>query len=268
MIALGAAADPKLLAAAAEAHHKAIGSISGPNGVTSRADWDNVNAALGRVFASVPESMMMDVYNSVSAITDSKVPAYMKSLVNGADAEKAYAGLLAFKDVVKKNQVTQAGAPAVVPSGDSIGQAAKQLSEQSYPFLKEVNWLSDIYLKPLPGATAQKTLKAIDKAIVMGAKADGNLLKAAAEAHHKAIASIDASGVTSAADYEAVNAALGRVVASVPKKMVMDVYNAFGNVVDGSVPNNMFQGVNPLDASAAAKAFYQFKDVVQAAQRG
>merc|ERR1740129_2721018 len=105
-------------------------------------------------------------------------------------------------------------------------------------------------------------------AIVMGAKADGNLLKAASEAHHKAIASIDANGVTSAADYEAVNAALGRVVASVPKKIVMDVYNAFGNVVDGSVPNNMFKGVNPLDASAAAKAFYQFKDVVQAAQRG
>ena len=42
MIEMGAAADPKLLkAAAAEAHHKAIGSISGPNGVTSRADWDS-----------------------------------------------------------------------------------------------------------------------------------------------------------------------------------------------------------------------------------
>ena len=36
MIEMGAAADPKLLKDAAEAHHKAIGSISGPNGVTSR----------------------------------------------------------------------------------------------------------------------------------------------------------------------------------------------------------------------------------------
>merc|ERR1719464_2497637 len=69
MIIMGAAADPKLLKAAADAHHKAIGSVSGPNGVTSRADWDSVNAALGRVIASVPESMVMDVYNSVSAIT-------------------------------------------------------------------------------------------------------------------------------------------------------------------------------------------------------
>ena len=36
MIEMGAAADPKLLKDAAEAHHKAIGSISEPNGVTSR----------------------------------------------------------------------------------------------------------------------------------------------------------------------------------------------------------------------------------------
>merc|ERR1712222_161947 len=78
-----------------EAHHKAIGSVSG-NGVTSRADWDAVNAALGRVFASVPESTVMDVYNSVSSITDSGVPAYLKAGASGADA--AYSAFLEFKD--------------------------------------------------------------------------------------------------------------------------------------------------------------------------
>merc|ERR1719346_148846 len=228
-------------------------------------DWDNVNAALGRVIASVPESQVMDVYNAVSAITDPGVPKYMKSLVNGADAEKAYEGFLAFKDVVKKNQVASAGPAATVPAGDKIGVAAKALSEQSYPFLKDINWLSDIYLKQLPGATPEKSLKAIDKLIVMGAAADGNALKAAAEAHHKAIGSIDAAGVTSAADYEAVNAALGRVVASVPKTKVMDVYNAFKDVVGPSIPNNLFSLADPLAANAAAKAFYEFKDVVQAA---
>ena len=103
--------------------------------------------------------------------------------------------------------------------------------------------------------------------IVMGSQMDGNLLKAAAEAHHKAIGSIDSKGLTSAADYEAVNAALGRVVASVPKATVMDVYNSLAGVVDASVPNNMFYKVNPLDAMAAAKGFYTFKDVVQAARR-
>merc|ERR1719447_998032 len=67
---------------------KAIGRISGANGVTSKADWEAVNAALGRVFASVPESTVMDVYNSVSAITDPGVPAYLKSLVKAEDADK------------------------------------------------------------------------------------------------------------------------------------------------------------------------------------
>jgi len=266
MIVMGAQADPKLLKAAAEAHHKAIGSASGANGVTSKADWEAVNAALGRVIASVPESTVMDVYNSVSAITDSGVPAYMKSLVNGADAEKAYSAFLAFKDVVKKNQVSSPGPAAAAPSGDSIGAAAKKLSDASYPFLKSVDWTSDIYLKPLPGVSVKDSLKAVDKAIVMGAAADGNALKAAAEAHHKAIGSIDAKGVTSAADYEAVNAALGRVVASVPTSKVMDVYNAFAKIVRGTVPNKLFSTVDPLAANAAAKAFYEFKDVVKAAR--
>merc|ERR1712203_1313035 len=118
----------------------------------------------------------------------------------------------------------------------------------------------------LPGALASQALKAIDKAIVMGSAMDGNLLKAAAEAHHKAIGSVDAKGLTSAADYEAVNAALGRAIASVPTSKVMDVYNAFGRIVPGDVPNKLFSTVDPLAANAAAKAFYEFKDVVKAAR--
>merc|ERR1739847_255248 len=178
---------------------------------------------------------------------------------------KAYSAFLAFKDVVKKNQVSSPGPAASAPSGDSIGAAAKKLSDASYPFLKSVDWTSDIFLKPLPGVSAKDALKAVDKAIVMGAAADGNALKAA-EAHHKAIGSIDASGLTSAADYEAVNAALGRVVASVPTSKVMDVYNAFAKIVPGTVPNKLFSTVDPLAANAAAKAFYEFKDVVKAAR--
>jgi len=266
MIVLGAQADPKLLKAAADAHHKAIGSVSGANGVTSQADLEGIVAALGRVFASVPESTVMDVYNSVSSITDSGVPAYLKSTVNGADAEKAYSALMTFKDVVKKNQVSSPGPAATVPSGDSIGAAAKKLADASYPFISSVDWTSDLYTKPLPGASANAALKAVDKAIVMGSAIDGNALKAAAEAHHKAIGSIDGKGVTSAADYEAVVAGLGRVIASVPTSKVMDVYNAFAKVTPGDVPNKLFSTVDPLAAQAAAKAFYEFKDVVKAAR--
>merc|ERR1712186_31968 len=131
---------------------------------------------------------------------------------------------------------------------------------------KSVDWLSPIYLKPLPGASADKALKAVDKAIVMGSAMNGQLLQQAAAAHHKAIGSIDANGLTSAADSEAVNAALGRVFASVPTSKVMDVYNAFAKVVPGDVPNKLFSTVDPLAANAAAKAFYEFKDVVKAAR--
>merc|ERR1711994_532090 len=208
-----------------------------------------VNAALGRVFASVPESQVMDVYNAVSGITDGEVPAYLKSLVNGADADKAYEGFLAFKDVVKSKQVSSAAAPPSIPSGDKIGAAAEALAKQSYPFIKDVNWLSDLYTKPLPGATADK------------------VLKAAALAHHNAIGSIDGNGVTSLADYTAVVAGLGRVFASVPKAQVMDVYNAFAALTPGAVPNKLFESVKAADAQAAAKAFYTFKDVVAASQR-
>merc|ERR1712056_152457 len=169
-------------------------------------------------------------------------------------------------DVVKKNQVSSAGAPASAVSGDKIGEAAKKLSDASYPFLKDVDWTSDLFVKPLPGASASQALKAVDKAIVMGSAMDGNLLKAAAEAHHKAIGSIDAKGVTSAADYEAVNAALGKVIASVPTGQVMDVYNAFAKIVSSQIPNNMFSLADPLAAQSAAKAFYEFKDVVKAAR--
>merc|ERR1712084_110073 len=127
------------------------------------------------------------------------------------------------KDVVKKNQVASAGAAASAPSGDKIGDAAKKLSDASYPFLKGVDWTSDLYIKQLASASYDfakevdwnngiylqapgkfqplEAIKAIDKMIVMGAQADSKLLQAAAEAHHKAIGSVSgANGVTSQAD--------------------------------------------------------------------
>merc|ERR1712227_254491 len=137
----------------------------------------------------------------------------------------------------------------------------------AYPVMKEVDWNNGLYLQAPGKAAPLEAVKAIDKMIVLGAQADPKLLKAAAEAHHKAIGSIDGKGVTSAADYEAVNAALGRVIASVPTSKTMDVYNAWAGLLNGAVPNKLFSTVNPLDANAAAKAFYEFKDVVKAAQR-
>merc|ERR1712205_119786 len=197
----------------------------------------------------------------------------MGSTVKEEDAKAAYAGLMAFKDVVKSHPIT-AVEPTVstklsAAKLDAVGAAASKLSSASYPFIQDVDWTSDIYLKPLPGVAAKDALRAVDKMIVMGASMDGKLLKDAAEAHHKAIGSIDAKGVTSAADWEAVNGALGKVIASVPESQVMDVYNSIGKLVGGAggtVPKNLLSTVNSGDAMAAYKAFLDFKDVVKAAR--
>merc|ERR1719291_1326672 len=63
---MGAAMDPKLLKAGVQAHHKAIGSLTGNNLVLSKADFESINAAIGRMIASVPESKTM------AALMDSK----------------------------------------------------------------------------------------------------------------------------------------------------------------------------------------------------
>merc|ERR1712014_310888 len=195
----------------------------------------------------VPESQTMDVYNAFSGLVSGDGPTFLMSTVNEADAKKAYSALMEFKDVVKANPITPTtpSTPAAL-SGKlgAIDAAAGKLSSAAYPLIKDVDWTSDLSLKP------------IDKALVMGASMDGALLKDAAKAHSKAIGSVDGNLVTSAADFQAVNAALGKVIASVPTSQVMDVYNAFGKIVNPVVPNYLFSSVNPGDAQAAYTALH------------
>merc|ERR1712226_326757 len=265
MIDMGAAMDTKLLKAGADAHHAAIGGLSA-SGVCSEAQLTAINAAIGRMIASVPESKTMDVYNSVSALVDSKVPEYLMSTVKEADAKAAYAALIDFTNVVKANPITPS-TPASSVSGGSISAAAGKLSAAAYPFIKDVDWTSDLYLKPVPGADPQKVMKAVDKMIVMGAAMDGAALKEAAQAHVKAIDGVDAKGVLSQADFEAINAGLGKAIASVPTSKAMDVYNSMAGLIGSSpVPNYLYSQVNPQDAQAAYNALLEFKDVVKAAR--
>merc|ERR1719484_144983 len=97
--------DAKLLKDAALAHHKAIGGIDA-NGVLTKSTLTDVDASIGRLIASVPESTTMDVYNAFKGLVGSDVPAYLMSTVKEEDAKAAYAGLMAFKDVVKANPIT------------------------------------------------------------------------------------------------------------------------------------------------------------------
>merc|ERR1711897_60984 len=121
---------------------------------------------------------------------------------------------------------------------DAIGDAAKKLSEDAYPFMKEVNWNSYAYLTKPGSASAGEWSKAIEKMIAMGAAMDPELVKKGAMAHHKAIGAVtEASPTLSKADFEAVNAALGRMIASVPESQTMGVYDAVAKLV-------------PIDAAA------------------
>merc|ERR1712039_212454 len=201
--------------------------------------------------ASVPESQTMDVHGTFSALVSPNVPPYLMSTVNEADAKKAYEALMAFKDVVKANPITptSVSTPAAL-SGKlgAIDAAAAKLSSASYPLIKSVPWDSDVFTKPLPGVTANQALKAIDKALVMGA-------------------SMDAKLVTTEGDYAAVLAGLGKLIASVPQGQVMDVFNSFSKITSPVVPNLLYSKVDPGAAQSAFGALLTFKDAVKAAQR-
>merc|ERR1712232_1054441 len=268
-IVMGEQMDSKLLKDGATAHHKAIGTIDS-NGVLSKSALTDVDASIGRLIASVPESTTMDVYNSFKDLVGADVPAYLMSTVKEEDAKAAYAGLMEFKDVVKANPITptEPTLSSKLSSAklDAVAAAAGKLSSKSYPFIQDVDWTSDVYLKPLPGVSAKEALTAVDKMIVMGASMDGKLLKEAAAAHHKAIGGVDAKGVLTSGDYEAVLAGLGKAIASVPQSQVMDVYNAFAKTLPPVVGNYAFNTVNGADAVGAYKALMSFKDVVKAAQ--
>merc|ERR1719320_1119331 len=100
----------------------------------------------------------------------------------------------------------------------------------------------------------------------MGAAMDPRALQEAARAHVTAINNMNSKGVLTLADYTAINAGLGKSIASVPAAKVMDVYNAFSKITGNGVPNQLYSTVNPQDAIKAYNAFLQFKDVVKASQ--
>jgi len=164
-----------------------------------------------------------------------------------------------------------AGAAAMLGAApayaDKIDDAAKKLSDASYPFLKEIDWTSDVYAK-LPTQSPTEVLKAVDSMLKLGAAMDPAALKTGVQAHSKAIGSMDGKLVTSLADYTAVNSAIGHMIASAPASKTMDVYNAFAKFNLGSdVGPYMMSKVTQGDAEAAYKALLEFKDVVKSTQR-
>merc|ERR1719281_1591153 len=129
MIDMGASMDSSLLQAGANAHHNAIVNLP-TNGVCTEPQLAAIVAALGRMIASVPEAKVMDVYNSVGALVDPKVPAYLMSTVNEGDAKAAYNALVQFAGVVKANPIASSNPVSTVSAGaaSSISAASAKLS--------------------------------------------------------------------------------------------------------------------------------------------
>merc|ERR1719388_51708 len=251
----GASMDAELVKAGCEAHHVAIRNLPpSRNGVCSEAQLTRINASIGRMIASVPESKTMEVYNAVEALVDPKVPEYLMSKVNEADAKAAYEALLEFVEVVKANPITPSTPTTRISSSDAsiISGAASELAKAAYPFFQGVNWTDDLYQQPIPGKSAQQVMKAVDKMILMGSKMDGAALQEAARAHVKAIQNMDGKGVLKQADLEAILAGLGKAISSVSTATVMDVYNEMRGLVgqsNAAIPQNLFAKQNPADAT-------------------
>merc|ERR1711959_188860 len=182
--------------------------------------------------------------------------------VKEADAQAAYKALLEFKDVVKANPIVAKAAAA--PSSPKIDAAAGRLADASYPFLKGIDWSSPLAAKAsgFSGVTLD-ALKAVDSALLMGYSTNMGALKEAADAHVKAIGNMDAKGVATKADFQAILAGLGKVVASAPERAVLDVFGSFRGVVDPRVPEFLMSSIKASDAVAAYKGLVEFKDVVK-----
>lgn len=275
-IDMGAAMDGQWLQAGVLAHHNAINNMD-TNLVTTPQYYEKILSTIGHMVASVPAAKTMAVYDEFGKLVDPAVPKFLMGTVKEADAQAAYKAFLEFKDVVKTFKVVDPPNGAIDSAykttrefpaiSKKVDAAAGKLADASYPFLKEVDWNSNLAISPTGFAASPKELtQAIDKALVMGYTMEPGALKAAALAHVKAIGSMDASGVTSQKDYEALLAATGKLVAGVPTGVVMDVYNAFGKVVSPAVPPFLMSSVKAADAAAAYKGFMEFKDVVKVNQ--
>jgi len=266
----GASMDMDLVKAGCQAHHDAIGGLPA-DGVCSEEELTSIYASIGCMIASAPESKTMAVYDAVKALVPKEVPAYLMSKVNEKDAKAAYDALIEFTQVVKANPITPQTTYASSVSSEkasAINAAAEKLGA-AYPFTKGIDWTDELWGKTVPGKSAQETLKAVDKMIVMGSKMDNAALKEAALAHVGAIERMDAKGVITPEDFNAVNAGIGKTIASVPSNLVMDVYNEMSNLVGYTgMPNYVFSKQSPTEAMAAYNAFMEFKDTVKTAQPG
>lgn len=173
-------------------------------------------------------------------------------------------------------RVFRAAAPAVpavlaaAPAAfaDQIGDASSAFSEAAYPVAQKIDWGKSTtiakYIAESSAKDPKGVAKAVDALLESGLSMDPALVKAAVQAHEKALKSAaGAKGLmTSKADFAAVNEALARMIASADQEKFFKLLTAFPGNAD--LQMQLYKENNPAEAQAAYQAFEKLTQAVKA----
>lgn len=158
-----------------------------------------------------------------------------------------------------------AAAPAAL--ADPLGDASKKLADASYPLLKQIDWARSPALnKWLSGAAegwspGKPVAQAVGSTLKLGLALDPKLVAASVAAHEKAVADAAAQPglVTPLKDHAAVTESIARMFATVPANKVKAVFDTYSKVGLKAINRDWFASVNPDDAKASFRAFFDLQ---------
>jgi len=147
---------------------------------------------------------------------------------------------------------------------DNVDTLAKKLADTSYPMVKAVDWATtdtlDKYMASVP------TTKEFSKAILeLSVTLDPKLVKAAVQAHRKAVAASGPNFVTPLRNHEEVTTALAKMFAAAPADKVKAVFDATPGVQD--LNNAWYAKMPKADADATFAVFKELAEAVKAAPK-
>mmetsp|Transcript_41351 Transcript_41351/g.97123 ORF Transcript_41351/g.97123 Transcript_41351/m.97123 type:complete len:385 (+) Transcript_41351:70-1224(+) len=172
-------------------------------------------------------------------------------------------------------QIAAAGAlPALVAAtpaafADSIADASKKFTDATYPIAEKFDWGGSSaiakYIASASAANPLGTAKAVEKLLEVGLTMDPKLVRAAVDAHSKALDSAvkNPKLVASKEDFAAVNEALARMIASANKEKFFALRTAFPGSKE--LQSKLFLGNNGFEAEKAYEAFKELTSTVRAA---
>ena len=146
--------------------------------------------------------------------------------------------------------------------GGLADAAAGGLSDAAYLFIKDVNWTSNLFSKPIPRQSPQEVITPAGKMIAVGAAMDSKLLKAAAVrtiAPSRAFTPMGCSHPNRRQSRQPSAAWLHPCQSS-----RLGAFNSVGALVDPQVPAHLTSAVKEAAAKAAYEASIKFAKVVNA----